>query len=58
MDKSLRGFLAIGFFVGGTGFLMVLVQPRDSAEYIASICSGIIGFTLIALVLIARRVMQ
>lgn len=45
--KFLRGFLQIGFFVGGGGFLLALAHPPDSAEFVVSILSGIIGLTLI-----------
>jgi len=59
MDReSLRGFLSIGIFVGGGGFLLALVQPRDSAEFVVSICSGVIGIMLIGLILFLNRIMS
>jgi sugar phosphate permease len=45
--EHLRGFLQIGFFVGGGGFLLALAHPADTPEFVASVCSGIIGLTLV-----------
>ncbi|MGJ3239038.1 MAG: hypothetical protein ACFE0Q_10075 [Anaerolineae bacterium] len=59
MDReSLRGFMAIGFFVGGGGFLMALLLPPDSGEFVVSLCSGGVGLTLIVLILLVHRLMQ
>lgn len=58
MDKqALRGFLAIAFFVGGSGFFLAFFQPRDSAEFVVSICSGVIGVALIGLILFVQKFM-
>lgn len=53
---SLRGFLQIGIFIGISGFLLALVQPRDSAEFIVSICSGFIGLTLVLAVIAVQKI--
>ncbi|MGB7339063.1 MAG: hypothetical protein WBC91_09245 [Phototrophicaceae bacterium] len=45
--NMLRGFLQIGFFVGGGGFLLALAHPPDSPEFVASVLSGILGLILI-----------
>ena len=45
--NMLRGFLQIGFFVGGGGFLLALAHPKDSPEFVVSVCSGVIGLTLV-----------
>ena len=56
MDPEvLRGFLRIGVFVGVCGLLMALVQPRDSAEFVLSVCSALIGGVLILGVVILTR---
>jgi hypothetical protein len=47
-DSSLRGFLQLGFFIGGCGFLMAFFQPRESAEFVLSVCSGFLGLFLVA----------
>lgn len=52
---SLRGFLQIGIFISISGFLLALVQPQESAEFIVSICSGFIGLTLILAVIVVQR---
>ncbi len=47
MDRRmLRGFLQIGIFVGVGGFLLALAHPPDSPEFVVSVCSGVIGLTL------------
>lgn len=51
----LRGFLQIGIFIGVGGFLLAFAQPKDSPEFIVSICSGFIGLTLILAVIAAKR---
>lgn len=53
----LKAFLRIGIFVGGAGFALALMNPRDSDEFIVSICSGIIGLVLVVGVIIVLRLM-
>ncbi|MCZ7540956.1 MAG: hypothetical protein M5U29_13830 [Anaerolineae bacterium] len=56
MDPEvLRGFLRIGMFVGVCGLVMALVQPRDSAEFVLSVCSALMGGALIVGVVILTR---
>ncbi len=56
MDPEvLRGFLRIGVFVGVCGLVMALVQPRDSAAFVLSVCSALIGGVLILGVVILTR---
>jgi hypothetical protein len=52
---ALKGFLRIGIFIGGTGFVLALMQPRDSDEFVVSVCSGLIGLTMIISVIIVLR---
>jgi hypothetical protein len=51
MDEALRGairgFLQLGFFVGGGGLLMLFFQPPNSAEFVLSACSALMGIFLI-----------
>ena len=59
MNHSLlRGFLQIGIFVGGGGILLALYHPTDSPEFVVSVCSGIIGVTLVAGTVILSRVLR
>lgn len=44
--RLLGGFLQIGIFVGGGGFLLAWMQPSDSPEYVVSVCSGVVGLIL------------
>jgi len=53
--EVLRGFLRIGMFVGVCGLVMALVQPRDSAEFVLSVCSALMGGVLILGVVILTR---
>jgi site-specific recombinase len=56
--ESLRGFLRIGIFVGGTGLVLALFQPRDSAEFVLSVCSAALGLALVAGVFIVGRLLR
>jgi hypothetical protein len=51
----LRSFLRAGLLISGMGVLLVLAVPRDSAEFVVSVCSALIGLTLTGLVMIAIR---
>jgi hypothetical protein len=54
-DHPARGFLQLGFFVGGGGFVLALFQPRDSAEFVLSVCSAAMGgFIVVGSLLITR----
>lgn len=53
--EALRGFLQIGFFVGGLGVFMALALPTDSPEYVVSVCSASIGLLLIVAVIVVAR---
>ena len=47
-NEALKGFFRIGVFIGGCGFIMILLEPRDSAEFVISVCSALIGLTIMA----------
>jgi preprotein translocase subunit Sss1 len=51
----LRSFLRAGILVSVMGILLVLAVPRDSAEFVVSVCSAAIGLTLTGLVVVAIR---
>jgi hypothetical protein len=56
MDHEvLKGFTRIGLFVGGGGLILLLFEPRDSPEWVISLCSAIIGVALLAGVAILSR---
>ncbi len=44
---ALRGFLQIGCFIFAVGLCSALAQPRESGEFVISICSSGIGLLLI-----------
>jgi hypothetical protein len=59
MDREiLKGFARIGLFVGGGGLVLLLVEPRNSPEYIVSLCSAILGGLLLLGVVIISRWMR
>lgn len=45
--EALRGFLRIGMFLGVCGLVMAFVQPRNSGEFVLSVCSAAMGGALI-----------
>lgn len=55
--EILKGFARIGIFVGLGGLVLVLVEPRNSPEYVVSLCSSLIGGVLLLCVIILRRLM-
>ena len=45
--EALQGFLRLGMWLGVCGLLMALVLPRNSGEFVLSVCSAVIGGVLI-----------
>jgi hypothetical protein len=54
-NETLRGLLAMGFFIGGTGLLLVFLQPAGSAEQVLSLCSAAMGGALVLGIILVRR---
>ena len=46
----LRAFFRIGVFVAGLSVILAIANPTDSAEFVVSVCSVMIGATLMLLV--------
>ncbi|MCO6445294.1 MAG: hypothetical protein J5J04_14535 [Anaerolineae bacterium] len=55
LGESLKGFLRIGVFVGVGGVVLALFQPRESPEFVLSVCNGIIGLLLVVGVVVLHR---
>ena len=55
---ALKGFARIGFFVGGCGLVLSVVEPRNSPEFVVSLCSTAIGLVLVAGVIIVSRLVK
>lgn len=53
--ETLRGFLALGFFIGLSGLVMLFFQPPNSAGFVLSGCSAMMGGALVAGVLLLVR---
>jgi hypothetical protein len=54
-DEVLKGFLRIGVLVGGCAFVLIFLQPPGSAEFVLSVCSALIGVTLVVAVVVVNR---
>jgi hypothetical protein len=44
---ALRAFFRAGIFIAGLALLLVFAVPRESAEFVVSVCSLMIGLALI-----------
>ena len=57
--EFMRGFLRAGVFVAVVSLALVFLVPPNSAEFVISVCSLLIGLTLIGLIVLlswlARR---
>jgi hypothetical protein len=53
--ESLRLFFRVGVMISVLSLLLVFAQPRESAEFVISVCSLGIGLTLSALVVLVSR---
>jgi hypothetical protein len=53
--EALKGFARLGFFVGGLGLLLTFIEPRNSPEFVVSVCSAAMGGLLLVFVLIFMR---
>jgi hypothetical protein len=48
--EALRAFFRAGIFIAGVALFLMLSVPRDSAEFVVSTCSLMIGLALIGAV--------
>lgn len=55
LSEALKGFLRLGVFIGGGGALLALFQPRESPEFVLSVCSGIVGLLIVLGVVAVQR---
>ncbi|MBN1964560.1 MAG: hypothetical protein JW910_07925 [Anaerolineae bacterium] len=53
--QVVQGFLRLGVMIGVCGFIMIFFQPRDSAEFVLSVCSAALGGLLVVLAVIVMR---
>ena len=59
MDKAvLKGFARIGFFIGCSGLVLLFLEPRNSPEFVVSLCSSIVGGVLLLGVVLLGRWMR
>lgn len=45
--EALRAFMRAGVFIAGLALLLVFAVPRESAEFVASVCSLMLGLALV-----------
>lgn len=45
--ESLKGFIQIGVFIALGGGCSALAAPRDSGEFVVSICSTAVGLLIL-----------
>ncbi|MCU0476500.1 MAG: hypothetical protein MUC99_10390 [Anaerolineae bacterium] len=55
MGGALREFLALGIFIGGCGLLMLPFQPPNSAPFVLSALSALIGGVLVGAVIYVQK---
>jgi hypothetical protein len=53
--EVLKAFLRSGIFIAGLGLLLMLALPRESAEFVVSTCSFMIGLALVIAVAMVTR---
>jgi len=53
--EALQLFFRAGIFVTIIALILVFSVPRESAEFVASVCSLAIGLTLSGLVILVSR---
>ncbi|PJF23143.1 MAG: hypothetical protein CUN56_02460 [Phototrophicales bacterium] len=56
--ESLRGFLQIAFFLVLAGICSALAVPKDSPEFVVSVCSSVIGILLLVAVVGFWRILK
>lgn len=56
--EALRGFLQMGILVGGCGFILIFMQPPNTAGWVLSICSAMMGFALVIGALLLARFLR
>lgn len=57
-DHPVRGFLTLGFFLTVAGIALAFITPRDSGEFVASVCSAAMGLFLVAGSVVMVRLMR
>ena len=60
MRDALQGFLRLGMWLTVCGGLLALLLPRDSGEFVLSVCSAGLGIALLlgTMLMIRRSVRQ
>lgn len=60
MRDALQGFLRLGMWLAVCGGLLALFLPRDSGEFVLSVCSATLGIALLlgTTLMIRRSVRQ
>ena len=56
--ELLRAFFRSGMFIVLLAIVLIFAVPRDSAEFVISVCSLAVGITLLGLVVLVNRLTQ
>lgn len=48
--EYMRGFLRAGVFIALVSLLLIFLVPRDSAEFVISVCSLLMGLALVGII--------
>ncbi len=57
-SEFLQGFLRAGMFVALVSLVLVLTTQRNSAEFVVSVCSLMIGLILVGAIVLMTRLGQ
>ena len=57
-EDYLRAFLRAGMLIAVVSLVLVFSVKRESAEFVVSVCSLLVGLTLIGLVVLMTRLGQ
>jgi hypothetical protein len=55
---ALRAYFRIGMWITLVALVLVLALPRDTPEFVISVCSLAVGLTLTGLVVALNRLMR
>ena len=56
LDRDqLRTLLSLGALIGIGGLVLAILEPAGSSEQVISVCSAIIGFALLGVVVLVAR---
>jgi hypothetical protein len=58
MREYLKLYLTTGIMLAGGGALLMLANPPQSAEYVVSFCTGLVGLLMLAMAVVMIRIFR